>query len=138
MHKFLSDKFNSIEKNKIYKGEELLDIYFDAEEEYMAKYAQWYNTFEWQIGDTKWYKDDNKKRILHKLLINEFKQNEISLANDLDNDESNESEDDSNQIENNDSSNNIFSTFTLLSNAVMSLESTTLPFGFTKKYLPVA
>tara|TARA_Y100000816_G_C26108484_1_gene590363 strand:+ start:16952 stop:18055 length:1104 start_codon:yes stop_codon:yes gene_type:complete len=62
MHKFLSDKFNSLEKNKIYKGEELLDIYFDAEEEYMAKYAQWYNTFEWQIGDTKWYKDDNKKR----------------------------------------------------------------------------
>ncbi len=33
--------------------------------------------------------DDNKKRILHKLLINEFKENEVNLiSNDADNDES--------------------------------------------------
>ena len=62
MHKFLSDKFNSLEKNKIYKGEELLDIYFDAEEEYMTKYNEWYNTFEWEIGSKGFYEDDDKKR----------------------------------------------------------------------------
>ena len=45
MHKFLSDKFNNLEKNRIYKGEELLDIFFDAEEEYMTKHTPHYNNF---------------------------------------------------------------------------------------------
>ena len=62
MHKFLSDKFNNLEKNRIYKGEELLDIFFDAEEEYMTKHCPWYNNFDWNISSKQFYKDDDKKR----------------------------------------------------------------------------
>ena len=38
MHKFLSDKFNSLEKNKIYKGEELLDIYSVLDKRELCEY----------------------------------------------------------------------------------------------------
>jgi len=62
MHKFLSDKFNNLEKNRIYKGEELLDVFFDAEEEYLNKHCQYYNDLDWHISGGKVNMNDASRR----------------------------------------------------------------------------
>ena len=76
---YLSKDIDYINANELIKYSEFIDKNIELNEDGNLSFSKVINLCE----------DDNKKRILHKLLINEFKENEISLiSKNLDNDES--------------------------------------------------
>ena len=76
---YLSKGIDYINANEIIKYSEFIDKDIELNEDGNLLFSQ----------VIKLCADDNKKRILHKLLINEFKENQIRLiCKDLDNDES--------------------------------------------------